>query len=239
MSSHGLVLAYARSFGVRGESAKFDATVPYGWASGTVTYLGEPIHRDVDGLGDPSLRFTWNFIGAPALTVSEFRTYHPGWLVGASLRVDVPLGQYDDDRVMNLGTNRWSFKPELGISTPWRRWTFELAGGVTFYTDNQDFLDGSTLAREPLGALQGHVIYTFGPNIWTGLNGTFYSGGQTTRNGMAVDDRQSNSRAGLTVVMPLSPHQSLKFYGSTGATVRVGGDFNTAGVVWQYRWGGK
>jgi hypothetical protein len=239
VSSNGLVLAYARSFGLWGESGKFDATLPYGWASGTATYLGEPIQRDVDGLGDPSFRFTWNFVGAPALTLSEFRTHHPAWLVGASLRVELPLGQYDADKALNLGTNRWSFKPELGIAKPWRRWTFEVAGGVTFYTVNDDYLNGSTLEREPLGALQGHVIYTFGGNIWAGFDGTFYSGGQTALNGTAVDDRQSNSRAGLTVVASLSPHQSLKFYGSTGATVRVGGDFNTAGVVWQYRWGGK
>jgi hypothetical protein len=83
------------------------------------------------------------------------------------------------------------------------------------------------------------VLYSFGKGIWAGLDGTFYTGGSTTLNGTVNDDRQSSSRVGLTVSLPVTPHQSIKLYASTGATTRTGGDFTTAGVVWQYRWGGK
>lgn len=72
-----------------------------------------------------------------------------------------------------------------------------------------------------------------------GLDGTFYTGGRTTLNGTMNDDRQSSSRVGLTVSLPVTRQQSLKLYASTGATARAGGDFTTAGIVWQYRWGGK
>lgn len=220
-----------------GDTGKLDAVVPYGWASGDATYAGEPGHREVDGFGDPTARLTWNFIGAPALTLSEFRTRRLDWIIGASLRVQVPLGQYDDTKILNLGTNRWSFKPELGISKPWRHWTFEVATGVTFYTDNDDYLGGSTREQDPLFAMQLHAIYSFPRGIWAGFDGTFYEGGQSAINGTVNDDRQSSSRAGLTVSVPVNPENSFKVYVSTGATARVGGDFDTAGIVWQYRWG--
>jgi len=151
----------------------------------------------------------------------------------------MPLGQYDEDKLLNLGLNRWSFKPELGVSKPWRRWTFELAAGATFYTDNEEFLGSLTREQEPLIAVQGHAIYSFSKDIWAGLDGTFYTGGRTTLNGTENDDRQSSSRVGLTVALSVTPRQSLKLYASTGATARNGGDFTTAGIVWQCRWGGK
>lgn len=238
ITAHSLVVAYARSLNLLGDSGKIDVIIPYGWASGSATFAGQPHDREVNGFADPALRLTWNFIGAPALTLQEFRDHESDWIVGASFRVGMPLGQYEDDKLLNLGLNRWSFKPELGVSKPWRRWTFELASGATFYTDNDDFL-GVTREQEPLIAVQGHVIYGFGKGIWAGLDGTYYTGGRTTLNGTLNDDRQSSSRVGLTVSLPVTPHQSLKLYASMGATARNGGDFTTGGVIWQYRWGGK
>jgi len=239
ITAHRLVVAYSRALNLWGDSGKVDAIIPYGWASGSATFAGQPHEREVNGFGDPALRLTWNFIGAPALTVTEFRDHESDWIVGASFRVGMPLGQYDEDKLLNLGLNRWSFKPELGVSKPWRRWTFELAAGATFYTDNDEFLGALTREQEPLVAVQGHVIYSFGKGIWAGLDGTFYTGGRTTLNGTVNDDRQTSSRVGLTVSLPVTTHQSFKLYASTGATVRNGGDFTTAGVIWQYRWGGK
>lgn len=173
------------------------------------------------------------------MTLAEYRDHRSDWIVGGSFRVGLPLGQYDEDKLLNIGLNRWSFKPELGVSKPWRRWLFELAAGATFYTDNEEFLVASTREQDPLIAVQGHVIYTFPNGIWAGLDGTFYTGGQSTLNGTVNDDRQSSSRVGLTVSFPVKPQHSLKLYASTGATVRSGGDFTTAGAVWQYRWGGE
>jgi len=239
ISSHAVVLAYSRSLNFFGDSAKFDVVIPYGWASGSATFAGQPFQRDVNGFGDPAVRFTWNFFGAPALTLPEFRDHQSDWIVGASLRIGMPLGQYDADKLLNLGLNRWSFKPELGVSRAWRRWTFELATGVTFYTDNDDFLDRFTREQDPLIAVQGHAIYNLPRGIWLGVNGTFYTGGRTTLNGTVNDDRQSNARIGVTLSVPLTRQQSLKLHASTGVISRSGGDFQAAGIAWQYRWGGK
>jgi hypothetical protein len=96
-----------------------------------------------------------NFIGAPALTAAEFKDYRQNFILGASLRVTAPLGQYDSDKLVNIGTNRWSLKPEIGFSKAFGRWTVELAPAVTFYTDNGDFFGGQTRAVAPLYSVQG------------------------------------------------------------------------------------
>jgi len=237
VSSNGLVLAYAKSFGLWGKSGKFDATLPYGWASGTATYRGEPVQRDVDGFGDPSLRFTWNFIGAPALTLSEFRTHHPGWLVGASLRVELPLGQYDADKAMNLGTNRWSFKPEVGASQALGPWILEGSFGVTYFTDNDDFFGGHARKQSPLYAAQAHLIYSFNPGLWAALDATYYAGGRTSVDGALNNDLQQNWRWGGTLSKSVDPRNSVKLYFSSGATARTGTNFQTVGIGWQHLWG--
>ena len=239
LSAHEFVLAYAHALNVLGKSSKVDAIVPFGSVSGSARAGGQLHERDVSGAGDPIFKFTWNFIGAPALTLDEFAKHQTDWILGASVRVTVPLGQYDSDRLLNLGLNRWSFKPELGLSKAWKRWTFEAAGAVTFTTANDEFVGNAKREQAPLVAIQGHVLYTFGKGIWGGFDATYYAGGRTTLNGTENNDRQSSSRVGLTLSLPLTRQQSVKVYTSTGATARAGGDFTIAGVLWQFRWGGE
>jgi hypothetical protein len=109
---------------------------------------------------------------------------------------------------------------------------------VTLYTDNRNFLDGKTRAQAPLYSVQGHVIYSLPYGIWVGVDGTYYTGGRTTIDGVEDDDVQQNSRLGVTIALPVDRHHAVKLYASTGASTRVGGDFDTAGIIWQYRWGG-
>ena len=139
---------------------------------------------------------------------------------------------------MNIGTNRWSFKPELGISKALGPLTLELTTGVTFYTDNHDFLGGKTRAQAPIYSVQGHVSYTVGAGIWVALDGTYYTGGRTTVDGVEGNDLQKNSRLGVTVALPVNRHTSVKLHGSTGVSTRTGSNFNAGGIVLQYRWGG-
>jgi hypothetical protein len=238
VQTHTGLLAYARALDVWGTSGKIDFVLPYSSLSGTAEFAGEPRERDISGLGDPKLRFSVNLYGAPALSLDEFANYQQDVIVGASLQVVGPLGQYDDDKLVNLGTNRWTVKPELGISKALGPWILELAAAVSLYTDNDDFLGSHTRAQDPLYSIQGHVIYGFRSGIWVALDGTYYTGGRTTIDGVENDDSQSNTRVGLTVTLPVNRHNSAKFYASTGVTARAGGDFDAVGVAWQYRWGG-
>jgi hypothetical protein len=234
---HGTVLAYARTFGIAGMSGKIDMVMPYVWLSGSAENNGMPVYRDVSGLGDPRFRISLNFIGAPPLSMAEFKDYRQNLVVGASIQVFVPLGQYDAAKLVNIGTNRFSFKPELGISKKFGPVFLELAAGVTFYTVNYDFFNGKTRSQAPIGSIQGHVGYGFKRGIWAALDGTYYWGGKTTLEGVEGNDLQKNSRLGFTFAVPLNMHNTLKFHISTGVSTRTGSDFDAVGLVWQYRWG--
>jgi hypothetical protein len=116
--------------------------------------------------------------------------------------------------------------------------TLELAAAATFYTDNPDFFGGKTREQDPLYSMQGHLIYSFRSGIWAALNGTYYTGGRTTVDGVPGNDVQQTSRVGMTVTLPVDRHNSVKFYASTGVSTRTGGDFDAIGIAWQHRWGG-
>jgi len=236
---HSALLAYARVFGLFGRSAKADVVVPYAWVSGSANFAGTPVSRRVDGLADPRLRLSYNFYGAPALSMEESADYEQDLIVGASVQVTAPLGQYDSDKLVNIGTNRWSIKPELGLSKEW--WgtlTTELAGGVVFFTDNDDFFGGRRREQDPIYSVQTHLIYSFRRGIWGALDATWYTGGETTIDGARRDDRQENTRLGATVAFPVNRYNSIKIHATTGLETRTGGDFDTIGVAWQVRWGG-
>jgi hypothetical protein len=234
---HGTVFAYARSIKVGPMSGKVDVILPYGWLSGSAEYDGQTVTREVSGLADPRIRMSFNFIGAPSLPLSGFKDYKQNFVAGASLQIFLPLGQYDPSRLVNLGTNRFTIKPELGMSKVFGPMQLELTGGVAFHTVNNDFYNGKTRSQSPIGSLQGHINYNFKKGVWAAIDGTYYWGGHTTVDGVQGDDLQKNTRLGLTVAIPLGIHQSIKINLSTGVSTRTGSDYDVAGLMWQYRWG--
>lgn len=231
------VLAYARSLDMWGASGKFDVIVPYSTLSGTGLVAGQARQRDVSGLGDPRLRVSVNFFGAPSLSLREFAAYRQDWVLGASLQVTAPVGQYDASKAINLGSHRWSFKPDIGFSKTLGAFIVDMTVGVTAYSTNDDFFGGQTLEQAPIYSLQSNLSYTFRGGIWASLGATYYSGGRTTVNGVRKDDALSNSRVGLTVAVPIDRNNSVKFNASSGISTRTGSNFDTVGVAWQYRWG--
>ncbi|HWX14982.1 MAG TPA: transporter, partial [Chthoniobacterales bacterium] len=177
---HVGVIGFARTFGAFGQSGQFGLIVPYASLAAKGLVFGLPHSRYVDGFADPAFRLSMNFVGAPALTAGEFKDYRQDLIFGMSLRVTAPLGQYDAEKLVNIGTNRWSFKPEIGFSKAFGPWTVELAPGVTFYTDNGDFFGGKTRQVAPLYAVQSGLSYTFVPGGWVALNAGYFKGGRTT-----------------------------------------------------------
>lgn len=238
LTTSSAVAAYARVIEIAGQSARVEAIVPYAWLSGSATYGGEPVERIVDGFTNAAFRLSVNLYGAPALTLKEFAGWEQDLIVGASFRVTVPWGQYDDTRIVNIGTNRWSFKPEVGVSKAIGPWTLELTAAATFFTDNDDFYGGKTRAQDPLFSAQTHVIYSFPRGIWGSLDATYFAGGRTTIDGALNADLQQNWRVGGTLSLPVDRHNSIKFYASSGVSSRTGNDYDLVGVAWQYRWGG-
>lgn len=232
------VIGYARSLNAWGRSAKFDVIVPYTRLEGSAVYVGQPRTREVVGFADPRVRVSINFLGAPALTAKQFAGYRQDLIIGASLQVMAPLGQYDPERLVNIGTHRWAVKSELGISKARDAWTLEVAPGVIWYSDNTDFLNGGTVEQAPLYTLQAHLVRSFGKGMWAALDAIYYAGGRTTVNGVEGDTRQENTRLGATLALPIDRYNSVKLYASTGTYSRTDSDFDAVGVAWQYRWGG-
>ena len=237
-NSHVGVFAYATTLNVLGKSAKFDVIVPYVSLAAKGQVFGVPHERYVTGFADPAFRFSMNFIGAPALTAAEFKDYKQDFILGASLRVTAPLGQYNYDKLVNIGTNRWSFKPEIGFSKALGRWAAEFTPGVTVYTDNGDFFGGKTREVAPLIALQTGVSYTYAPGGWLALNAGYFVGGRTTVDGVENDDKREGTRFGATLAIPVNRYNSVKLYGITGYNAHREHDFQALGVAWQVRWGG-
>jgi hypothetical protein len=147
-----------------------------------------------------------------------------------------PVGEYNPQKLINIGTNRWAFKPELGIAHPIGRWFLEGYAGVWLFTDNDNFFGGQHREQDPLASFQAHVSYTFRPRLWVAFDATHYSGGRTTLNGVPSDNRQANLRVGLTLSVPAGARQSVKLSWSEGAATRIGGDFTSIGIAWQYAW---
>ena len=232
------IIVYARVLDAWGKSAKFDAVLPAGRLSGSAEVNGSPLTREVSGLLDPLFRFSINLIGAPALRLPEFASYRQDLIVGASLQVSAPLGQYDPDRLVNLGANRWMFRPEVGASKAFGPLMGEGALAASFFTDNREYYVGRTLAQDPVYSVRGNLVYHFANGVWGSFNATYYAGGRTTLNGVRQDDLIQSSRIGATLTLPVDRHNSVKFSASKGVSVRTGTDFDIVGIFWQHRWGG-
>jgi hypothetical protein len=234
------VLGVGHTFGILGRQALVTAGLPYVWGDleGKVAEQQQRITRS--GLADLRLKLSVNLYGNPALTPQEFaNARRRGFLFGTSLTVQAPTGQYDSAKLINLGTNRWSFKPEVGISYPWKKLDLDLYAGAWFFSENSRFYPGHSLRKQdPITTLQGHVSYTIRRQMWFAIDATWYQGGAGYVNNGSPSASQNNTRFGATLSLPLSKRQSLKVAYSAGATARTGSNFDTIGVAWQFRWFG-
>ena len=243
------VLTYFHTLGLFGRSANVTASIPYGVANfhGTIMSSETTVHRS--GMIGVSIRFSVNLLGGPSMNLQHFREWRQKTILGASLRVLPPTGQYDPTKLINLGVNRWAFKPELGYSRRWRNWLLDGYAGVWLFTKNPDyfsrnqfFAGTNTQSQRPIGSFEGHLSYNFKPRVWASLDSNLWVGGQTSLNDVVnAKTLQKNSRIGatLSVSVPKSKHQSLKFSYSRGAYVRFGGNFQATSVAWQYTWIGR
>jgi hypothetical protein len=235
-SLSAITLGYVRTFGLFGNTASFGFALPFVTGDITGNVIGAPtgIHRA--GLGDLRLRFAYQILGAPALTPDEFTKRTLTASLGASLSVVAPTGQYVPYHLVNIGANRWAFKPEMGISQPWGNWFAEASAGIWFFTNNRNFFLNNTRSQDPLATFQIHAGYNFRPGLWISFDAGYIAGGRTAVNGVPNEDRQANSRYGLTFSVPVARGWSTKLALSKGFITRAGGDYKAVSVTLQYRW---
>ena len=237
-------VAYYRGFSFLGRSANVLAVLPYGVGTfeGEVFEEQRSIYRS--GLFDSVFRLSVNLVGAPAMSLAEMRQWRQKALLGVSLKVIAPTGQYDPTKLINLGANRWAFKPELGYSRAWGRWVLDAYAAVWFFTENPEFFSRNEFVpgtqsqtQDPIGAVEFHFSYDVRPRLWVSLDGNFWHGGRTSLDGVENPTTlQRNSRVGITASFPLTRHQSLKVSYAQGAYIRFGGDYRIFSAAWQYSW---
>jgi len=237
------------TFNFFGRSASLTGTLPYGVGNfqGQVTGAPTPGSLYRSGLADSAFRFSVNLVGGPAMSIRQFRNWKQKTILGTSITVVAKTGQYDPTKLINLGSNRWAFKPEIGLSRRWGSWLFDAYGAIWFFTTNPAYFSNNayspginTKAESPVEAFEGHLSYDVKPRFWASLDANFWTGGDTRINGVLNPATlQRSSRIGATASIPISKHQSVKISYNKGAYVRFGGDYQNVTVGWQYSWLGK
>lgn len=205
---------YIRSFALFGKSARVDLAQAYQTGEWTGLINGVPAKVERFGWSDTSLRFAVNLLGAPPLAGREFAEYRARTdretIVGAGLVVFFPTGNYLEDKLINLGGNRFAFRPQLGVVHNHGKWSMELSGAVGFFTDNDEFFNGNRLEQDPLYSIDAHLIYTFRPGLWLAASGGYAGGGETAVNGVSSDNRQNYLAWGLGLGIPINRALGVK-----------------------------
>ena len=234
-------LSYYYSFGFFGRSSNVTASLPYGVGDFQGAALGTETSVYRSGLLDFYVRFSVNLVGGPSMPAEEYAKWKQKTLLGASLKVVFPTGQYKATKLVNWGNNKWAFKPELGYSRLRGKWMLDAYAGVWFYTTNPASFAiplPEPQTEGPIGSIESHLSRNLGKQrFWASLDGNFWFGGTTTLNGIRKPGtRQTSSRLGGTFSFPITKHQSFKIAYSKGTYIRFGDDYQNLQVAWQYSW---
>ena len=241
------VINFSHSLNFFRRSANVLVSLPYGVGNFRGNVMGAETLTYRSGLLPATIRFSINLKGGQAMNVQEFRNWSQKTLLGVSLKFLPLTGQYDPTKLINLGNNRWAFKPELGYSRRWGHWVLDGYGGAWFFTTNPEFFSHNqfspgtnTQTQSPMGSFEGHLSYDFKPRLWFSLDGNYWFGGSTSLNGLQSPGTvQGNSRVGFTASIPISRRQSVKFSYNNGAYIKYGGNYQNISVGWQYSWLGR
>ena len=231
---NSLVLSYSRGLNIAGKSALLTIAIPYADIELTSLLLGEPASGRRPGFGDPRIRLSMNFYGASATTLEQFATYEQKTIIGGSISIGMPFGRYLDDKLLNVGANRWNMVGQVGVSHRINRLTLESAIGVSIHSDNDEVVGDRQLEQDPIALARGTILYHFPSGKWLGAGFVYINGGDTTLDGNQRDDHQENWRAGLAFSMPLAPRPRVTFKVTEGISSRIGADFRTYGASYTY-----
>jgi len=224
------LLAYMQTFSLAGRTANCLLEQSYSWGTTAGRVFGIPAQSDFSGFDDLGLTLAVNLLGAPTMTPSDFQELRdkPRPILGASVKVLAPTGNYDNDRLINTGANRWAVRPKLGCILPLHsKWLLEVDAGTWFFTDDDDFLAGKR-EQEPVFALEAHLVKRFKPGFWASLEANYFAGGRQTIGGNRLVDEQNNARIGGTVVVPFLRRHAIKAGYSTSIVTEYGNEFQQA-----------
>lgn len=234
ITTNNLGAGYVHTFGLLNKLARVQVIVPFVAMTGSLKVYGKDTSGARTGFGDSRIRLGINLLGSPALDVSEYRQWQEKTILGVSLVTQVPTGLYYQDKLINIGKNRWGFKPEVGVSRRFKHFFTEGFVGVWFYTNNTHYLDSNNLKQQPVFSIQAHGGYYFKNQIWVGVNANYFNGGKTSVNGTDSGDLLDTWRVGAIGSVPFLKHHSLKVQFHIGAFTNSGYNYNFASISYQY-----
>jgi hypothetical protein len=235
---HTFIGAYVRPIDFFGMAGKVDVIVP--WAAGDWEGLleGERRFRKIDGFGDPRVRLSFNFFGAQAYSGKFDPKKNKKTIAGASIQIIMPFGQYDPSKLINLGSNRWTFRTQIGLAHAIGKWIFEGYSGVWIFTPNNDFYGGLRLEQKPLFTFKLHTIYSLPPlGSWIAVGVGYGKGGRTIVEDISKDTHISTLRLGLVYAIPIARGHALKLVLNSGIRFEKGADFDAIALTYQFFWG--
>src|SRR5579862_8665650 len=153
-------VSYSHNFSLLGDLAWLKASAPLARLSGYVA--GTRISGSTSGAGDASLELATLIKGGQALSAAEFSKYESATTCGMGVTVTAPTGEYNSNKLLNLGAHRWSIKPEVGISQPFgaeRTWVIDGYVNTYFFSDNTSYRGTEVLRQEPLPGLEAHISH--------------------------------------------------------------------------------
>lgn len=241
MEMHTWAAKYIRTFELMQKSARIEFTQGFQEGQWSGLLGGIPTSISRRGLTDSQLRFALNLYGAPPLAGQEFAAYRATadveTIVGMGLVMHLPTGDYMDDKLINLGSNRYTFRPQIGLVHNRNNWSMELTGAVWLYTDNNDFFSENTLEQDPLYAGQMHLVYTFRPGFWAAGSVGYAYGGKSTVNGEDKNDRKENLAWALSLGCPITRQLGVKvIYLATRTQQSIGQDSDSIAVSFSFLW---
>jgi hypothetical protein len=222
------ILAYTQTLDLFGRTSNILFNLPYSKGTADGQLLGEPVKTDFGAFGDLGATLNVNLKGAPTMNREEFLAFraNPQTIIGTSLKVVFPTGDYSSDRYINVGSNRWAARLKLGgvlILKP--TWLLELSASVSWFGDDDEFIAGKK-EQKPIYALETNLIKRIRPGLWASLDVTFWNGGQQTINGEPLSNAQSNLKIGGTFVFPFLRRHAIKIGYVNGLITRYGNDFD-------------
>ena len=234
ITSHNFAIGYVHTFGLVNKLARVNVVLPFVSMAGQLQFRGQDTSGSRTGFGDARVQFAINLIGSPALTAKDFRSYTQKTVVGIGLVTSIPTGLYYADKTINIGTNRWAFKPEIGISRRFKHLYADGYIGIWLYTNNTKYQSSKLLQQEPVVSAQLHASYYFKNKMWVGINSTWFDGGQTTINNTNYGDRLDHWRIGASWGVPVAKQQAVKLQFHFSAHTNYGQNYKLIALSYQY-----
>ncbi len=245
-SANLAVLGFHKELPLFGRSARVSLLLPFGHIAADKSIAGSDSNEAAGGFGDPGIQFGINLYGAPAIrSLAEHLRYEPVFTVDVIGSMHFPIGQYDDDKNVNIGQNRWYGRlgmPMVYTLAPWIPWvpgqrtTVELLPAVWLFGDNYDFSNPVTgkqvtLGNDPLLQLEAHLTRDLTESFWISADLIWLYGAKPEFDGSrgAFSPGKSIDRLAIGPTLSFQATDNLVIGASYSATVNDSGSNKLTG----------